>query len=95
MWLIDGRRSTRVAVEDRGLQYGDGLFETMAVLDGRVRHLPLHLARLTEGCQRLGLPRRVLAPLRVELAALAARQRKAAVIKLIITRGEGPRGYAP
>ncbi|MCC5869763.1 MAG: aminodeoxychorismate lyase [Gammaproteobacteria bacterium] len=95
MWLIDGRRSEHVAVEDRGLQYGDGLFETMAVLDGRIRHLPLHLARLAEGCQRLGLPRRVLTPLRDELAALAASQHNAAVIKLIITRGEGPRGYAP
>lgn len=95
MWLIDGRRGTRVPVEDRGLQYGDGLFETMAVLDGRIRHLPLHLARLSEGCQRLGLPRSVLAPLRAELPALAAKQRRDAVIKLIVTRGEGPRGYAP
>lgn len=95
MWLIDGRRSTRVPIGDRGLQYGDGLFETMAVLDGRIRHLPLHLARLSEGCERLGLPRRVLAPLRDELVALAARQRNNAVIKLIVTRGEGPRGYAP
>lgn len=95
MWLIDGRRSTRIPIEDRGLQYGDGLFETMAVLDGQIRHLPLHLARLAEGCQRLGLPRSALAPLRGELSALAARQRNDAVIKLIVTRGEGPRGYAP
>ncbi len=94
MWLIDGRRSARVPVEDRGLQYGDGLFETMAVLEGRIRHLTLHLARLTEGCQRLGLPRHVLAPLRDELSSLAARQRADAVIKLIVTRGDGPRGYA-
>ncbi len=95
MWTLDGRRSSRVAIEDRAVQYGDGLFETMAALDGRIRYLSLHLARLAEGCRRLGLPRSALAPLRGELVALAARQRKPAVIKLILSRGEGPRGYAP
>lgn len=94
MWLIDGRRATRVPVDDRALQYGDGLFETLAVADGRVRLLPLHLARLTEGCRRLRLAVPSVDLLSGELDRLARGQARA-VIKLVITRGSGQRGYAP
>ena len=40
---------------DRGLQFGEGVFETIACLQGRPRFLPLHLERLELGCQRLGI----------------------------------------
>lgn len=94
MWLIDGQWRRSLPADDRGLQYGDGLFETMAVIDGVVRHEDLHLARLATGCRRLGIPAAVLAPLPAELARLARGQAQA-VLKLIVTRGSGPRGYAP
>jgi len=54
--LVNGVESSAIAVDDRGLQYGDGLFETMAAVDGRVRNLERHLDRLGEGCRRLGIP---------------------------------------
>lgn len=44
--LVNGAEGMGVAADDRGLQYGDGLFETMAAVDGRIRHLDRHLARL-------------------------------------------------
>ncbi len=94
MWLIDGRRARAVPVGDRGLQYGDGLFETLAVVDRRVRLMPLHLARLTEGCRRLGMPAPPPDLLAGELERLARGQARA-VLKLLVTRGEGQRGYAP
>ncbi len=92
--LIDGQPQTSIDVRNRGLQYGDGLFETMAVVDGAVRRLQAHLARLRRGCECLGiaLPESVL--LETEIAALAT-GRAQAVLKLIVTRGDGGRGYAP
>ena len=45
----------RIPVSDRGLNYGDGLFETMRLSDGVVPLLELHLERLAEGCRRLAL----------------------------------------
>ena len=57
-WLVNGAAAA-VDPGDRGLAYGDGLFETMAVLDGAIRRLDLHLDRLTEGCRRLASPRPV------------------------------------
>lgn len=79
---------------DRGLQYGDGLFETMAVHDGRIPWLAYHLRRLRIGCARLRITPPKTVELRRELARLAAGQSRA-ILKLIVTRGIGGRGYRP
>lgn len=89
---IDGVAATAVPVQDRGLQYGDGLFETLAVKDGHIGLLDLHLSRLAEGCQRLDLALPPPELLRAELQAAAAGAARA-VLKLILTRGSGGRGY--
>jgi len=83
-----------LAADDRGLHYGDGLFETMAVSGGKVRLLDLHLERLTRGAARLAIP----LPDRDGLAAAlaqAALEQDEGVLKLIVTRGGGGRGYLP
>ena len=94
-WWINGVAGAALSSEDRGLHYGDGLFETMRVTaSGGLRLLERHLERLELGCARLGLvaPRRAL--LAAELHAAAAIPR-AGVVKLILTRGVGGRGYRP
>ncbi|MCH9026121.1 MAG: aminodeoxychorismate lyase [Proteobacteria bacterium] len=90
--MIDGRACESVPASDRGLQYGDGLFETMAAGDGRIALLEDHLERLSHGAGRLGLPIPDLGVLRREVLGLLPDQGKA-VIKLILTRGSGGRGY--
>ena len=93
--LVNGVEGAGIAADDRGLQYGDGLFETMAVVDGRIRHFDLHMARLAEGCHRLGMP---APPDRADREPTASKRWKglgSAVVKLILTRGPGPRGYPP
>ncbi len=79
---------------DRGLAYGDGLFETMAVRDAAIERLDLHLERLRWGAKRLQLPLPERTALAHELNAACATVRRGA-LKLILTRGNGPRGYAP
>lgn len=91
---VDGIPGAVVPVDDRGLQYGDGLFETMLIRHGRVRFLEAHLARLAQGCLRLGIPLAVDAALRAQIQS-AASGSDLAVLKLLVTRGSGPRGYAP
>ena len=91
---INGRSRETVHALDRGLQYGDGVFETMRVRRRRVRLLDLHLDRLYGSCRRLqiGIPER--AYMQGELQRMAA-LRPEGVLKLMITRGRGPRGYRP
>lgn len=79
---------------NRGLAYGDGVFETMRVHRGGVPLWPRHLARLREGARRLGL---ALPPFDFMEARIADAIGGcgAGVLKLLLTRGAGGRGYAP
>jgi 4-amino-4-deoxychorismate lyase len=85
--LVDG-----VSPYDRGLHYGDGLFETIVCVNGRARFLSLHLERLSLGCGRLRIALGDVEPLRKEIQAAASAGDT--LIKVIVTRGEAvARGY--
>ena len=90
---VDGRPAAQLPLSDRGLAYGDGLFETFAVRRGRPRLLDEHLHRLQEGCARLGIPF-PQHQVTEELLAFCA-ELSEGVAKLILTRGDGARGYSP
>ena len=97
--LIDGEPAAEpgaaVSVLDRGLHYGDGLFETIACEGGRPRLIERHLQRLAAGCERLGLVPGDGAVLTREVHELAAGTSRA-IVKLLLTRGVSlARGYAP
>lgn len=84
-----------IAPFDRGLTLADGLYETIKLSVGKALYLDRHLARLQEGLRVLGFA--------VELARIAdgigALPKAAAVaqgvLRLTVTRGQGPRGMAP
>lgn len=79
-------------LEDRGVAYGDGLFETVLLRDGEPQLWSRHLARLERGCRVLGLPvpsrHDIERPLHEAASGLQ-------VLKLVLTRGSGGRGYRP
>lgn len=92
--LVDGEWRDTLPADDRGLSYGDGVFRTLRVAAGRPLDWSVHLERLAHDCARLGLT----APTSAELAADAGRlfsRPRDAVLKIIVTRGSGGRGYAP
>ncbi len=92
--LVNGEQTDRLPVLDRGIQYGDGLFETIAVREGRPCLWERHLRRLRRGCERLGIAPPDPAGLLAESqAVIQGRQR--AVLKIVVTRGAGGRGYRP
>lgn len=84
--------ASAIAAGDRGLSYGDGLFETMSLQRGKVRFLESHLARLSLGCERLGIRNTDERALRAEIAQISA-SIDAGVLKIVVTRGAGTRGY--
>jgi 4-amino-4-deoxychorismate lyase len=90
--LVDGEISDRISAADRGLQYGDGLFETIAVVAGQPRFWQGHMDRLSAGCVQLGLPVTPQAVLLRELNTVSAGQSKC-IVKIILTRGVSGRGY--
>ena len=91
--LVNGRPGAAVDPLDRGLLYGDGLFETIAFVGGRARFLDWHLERLSGGARALGFPPPDLDALRADITSVATEPR--CVVKLVLTRGPGERGYRP
>ncbi|MCC1497704.1 aminodeoxychorismate lyase [Alcanivorax sp. 1008] len=81
-----------VSSEDRGLAYGDGLFETVRMASGQMPLWPRHRERLASGAARLGIP--LPTELLEEQIALQCALGGDAVVKITLTRGVGGRGYS-
>lgn len=90
--LIDGVSVAADWLGDRGFQYGDGLFETIAVVDGQPCLWDAHMARLSDGCRQLNLPLPDPALLRTECQMFVGGLARA-VLKIYWTAGDSSRGY--
>ena len=100
--IVHDDGSATISAADRGLLYGDGLFETLACRNGQPRFLSAHMDRLSAGCARLGMPepprQQLESAIRLTAGRAVAGGRPAAraLVKLILTRGaSSERGYAP
>ncbi len=94
--FIDGLAAASLPLPDRGFAYGDGVFETLLVRGRRPAWLELHADRLGAGLARLGIPEPPWRDhLSVSLAAFDAPAERWLTARLAVTRGGGPRGYAP
>ena len=93
--LINGQQAERISIRDRGFQYGDGCFETIRVLSNKPILWSAHLKRLKYACKTLQLSVD-FELLQSEITQLLQGNKTADVIlKIIVTRGEGGRGYTP
>ena len=95
MVLINGTEGSQIDVADRGFQYGDGVFETILVKNGAPLFLSKHLERLIYGCKILGIPFEDKTLLTREIMELTRCYGDHGVMKIILTRGLGGRGYKP
>lgn len=94
MILVNGAATEAVAASDRGFAYGDGVFRTFPVRGGRASAWRLQYLKLAEDCNALDLPCPPEAVLAEEVARASAAQEDS-VVKIIVTRGGGERGYEP
>lgn len=94
MILVNGVQSADVSALDRGLAYGDGLFETLAVVDKKILNWPRHIDRLRRGCSTLDIPQPDINTLEEEIDRVIGGFNRS-VVKVIVTRGNGGRGYTP
>ncbi|MGI9224719.1 MAG: aminodeoxychorismate lyase [Woeseiaceae bacterium] len=95
-WFDGGRPLDSIRVDDRAVQYGDGLFETIAIRGGRARLWNYHVERLQTGCARLGLSVPNAQQLEDTLSAALVNgpvDTEYCVAKLLVSAGTGARGY--
>jgi aminodeoxychorismate lyase len=86
-----------VPVNDRGFMYGDGLFETMRVCNGRPFRLAQHVERMMRGADFLKI-KCPFTPKELQDFAgqlIGQNQMPEAVLRMTLTRGPGERGYTP
>ena len=92
--LVNGQVQSHLALADRALHYGDGVFETILVRHSKPVLWHQHIARLTHSCDRLKIPLTV-DQLDHEVALLLSRSPGEGILKIIVSRGCGGRGYTP
>lgn len=95
--LLDGGITETVDARDRGLAYGDGVFRTLRVSGGRPVWWREHLDKLAADCERLAIAPPDPADWHTDLEILAGHHAGVlpdGVLKLVVTRGYGRRGYA-
>jgi len=92
--LVDGVAAETLDVRDRGVMFGDGLFETIAVVDGTIVNWSDHHERLNAGCVQLDIPAPPAGLLREEILTVAADHPRS-VVRVTLTRGCGGTGYTP
>ncbi|WP_225759068.1 MULTISPECIES: aminodeoxychorismate lyase [unclassified Leclercia] len=93
MFLINGIPQETLPASDRAIQFGDGCFTTARIVAGQVCLLDAHLQRLQQACEKLLIPFVEWAALQREMVELA-RGNDRGVLKVIISRGSGGRGYS-
>lgn len=92
--LVNGILNGPISAADRGLSYGDGVFRTLRIKNGQPRLWMRHYRKLKRDCVALGIACPSAEVLLDELCHLAEGQRDG-IAKIIVTRGEGGRGYKP
>lgn len=93
MILVNGIADGCIGATDRGLAYGDGVFRTLRTAGGRPLWWADHHAKLAADCAALGLDCPDAHLLHDEICRVAGQGE--GVVKIILTRGAGARGYAP
>jgi len=90
---INGKQDQNLSISNRGLAYGDGVFTTAKVSHGKVQLLFAHIERLIYSCQKLNITLPDVDKISTELTDVAQRFEHS-VAKVIITSGQGGRGYS-
>lgn len=90
--LVNGQQCEQISIQDRGFNYGDGIFTTLKVKQGCPLFLSSHLERLSRDSSRLALPSPDVKLLTAEIKDLAQIYSDC-VLKIVLTRGVAPRGY--
>ena len=102
-YLVNGNFDQAISPFDRGFSYGDGIFRTLKIVNGLPQHWPQHYQKLVADCAVIGivcpsaelLMSDFLQLFAIDATLNEAATDKVAVAKIIITRGESKRGYAP
>lgn len=98
-YCINGKLVNGIAPTNRGFAYGDGVFRTMRLLNGELQDWPLHYQTLVADCSKIQIvcpsAELLMQEFKYLMASASEEDTQFSILKMMITRGEGARGYAP
>lgn len=98
-YCVNGRLVAGVAPTNRGFAYGDGIFRTMRLINGELQDWPLHYQTLVADCCKLQIvcpsAELLMQEFKYFMSTANEDERQGSIVKIVITRGDGARGYAP
>jgi 4-amino-4-deoxychorismate lyase len=98
-YCINGKLVNGIAPTNRGFAYGDGVFRTMRLLNGELQDWPLHYQTLVADCSKIQIvcpsAELLMQEFKYLMASANEEDTQFSILKIMITRGEGARGYAP
>lgn len=94
-YWVNGQLCQQISVTDRAVSFGDGCFTTIHGVNQQAKMLNEHIARLKHDSQRLKIAQPDWERLAEHLKQVCAEQTQDEfVVKVIISRGTGGRGYS-
>jgi len=98
-YCVNGKLVSGIAPTNRGFAYGDGIFRTMRLLGGELQDWPLHYQTLVADCSKIQIvcpsAELLMQEFRHLMASADGEELSNGIVKVMITRGDGARGYAP
>ncbi|MEP1554253.1 MAG: aminodeoxychorismate lyase [Paraglaciecola sp.] len=92
--IVNGQQQSQIPLTDRSIQYGDGCFTTIAYQNASLELFDSHIQRLKDACERLSIPFTNWEQLSKSVFDTLPNN-ESCVVKIMITRGSGGRGYSP
>ncbi|MES2962164.1 MAG: aminotransferase class IV [Pseudomonadota bacterium] len=88
-------KQAQVSINERGLLFGDGIFETCKIFNGKIYDFKSHEARIKEGLKLLKFSAKI-SDLQSDAEKLIKKNAlKNGILKISISRGIGSLGYLP
>jgi 4-amino-4-deoxychorismate lyase len=98
-YCVNGKLVNGIAPTNRGFAYGDGVFRTMRLLNGELQDWPQHYQTLVADCSKIQIvcpsAELLMQEFKYFMSCATEEETQFGIIKIMITRGEGARGYAP
>lgn len=85
----------KVPTSDRGFRFGDGVFETIRVENGKLYNVDYHLNRMTKGLMDVRIPLNASNLRGIARSLVKKNKIDRGFVRIIVSRGSGSEGYKP
>ena len=88
-------KQAQISINERGFLFGDGIFETCRICDGKIYNFSAHITRIEAGLQALKFSAEIKDLKKKSDSLIKKNKIKNGILRISISRGIGSAGYSP